>query len=329
MSLELELKLSSEDEDEEPSCIKVSDDTLGYLQKFWSSKTLENVPLPTQTYDIDRDLASKWVSQATGEKEKIMRERFLKEIKYISFNEFLERLTETANKFIEKISTRKYVILTSVGHSHYQPYKSAEWILSLCKVYVKDFPSPSEVIPGTTDLDKYIRSLPSSCRLDILFLDDISYSGEQITKVFNMVRKVASGNPSLRIYLHLLVPIVSEKSFSLMTDHFDKEKVQNLKVYKYISLIQPAFSDDLSIYYKIHPRYGSSGNSSMYTAHKLADSVSVPAHIIAPLISNCEEYYNEKTDFDLSEPPCPWPPYKPLNRRPPPHIKGTPYKLMW
>lgn len=290
--------------------------SLGHVKQYWDDVTKDKVPIPTKDYRINPKLSQKWINSAPSEQTRKARQKFAQEIVYISFPDFLQYLQESAAQFVNVINDSYYIISLSV-YPKFEKYKSAEWMVALLKTYTDDFPPPLDILLDGDELSKYVQSLPKSqdlCDLNVLFVDDISFSGQQLVNAINLVKLQLINNPFIVIHVHIIVPVMSQYSYNLIQKMIKDDSVYlRFHIHLYTAKIIPLFSKDVRQAFDLWPE---SAASPVYSAHKLPDKISVPTKLMAPLIGNCEQvYYNEDgtlKDFDVMKPPCPWPPYKPM-----------------
>jgi hypothetical protein len=293
-------------------------DTLGHVKNMWDDKTKDNVPIPKQDYNISPTLANKWINGPGSLRDKQYRAQFVKEIVYISFPMFLQLLKQSANSFMHQIQNEPYIISLTVTMLGYTPHKSAEWLVALCKAYIPDFPRPTEIAIDQKELIKYLKDIPKTegmCQINILFVDDISFSGQQLGTAIQLVHDVLKEFLFVSINLHIIVPIISVIGQEQVQKVIDRYKSDRFHIFLHTAKTVPKFSQDVIDRFDLRK----SAASALYSAHKLPDWLSVPNTMIAPLISNCEQYYIDQygypKEFNTQNPPCPWPPYKPeVNR---------------
>jgi hypothetical protein len=289
--------------------------SLGHMEEYWDNITKDKVPIPTKDYGINPKLSEKWIRSATSDEMKKTRRKFINEIIYVSFPDFLGYLQDCAAQFMAVIVDNPYVISLSV-YAKFEKYKSAAWMVSLLKTYTADFPSPTDIILDEPEFAKYVQNLPRSetlCQLNVLFVDDISFSGQQLLNAINLIKAQLLNNAFVDIHVHIIVPIISSYSHDLLQKMIQSDSVYlRFHIHLYTAKIIPIFSKDVREALNL---WDTAASSTVYSAHKLPDEVSVPTTLMAPLISNCEyAYYNKDgtlKDFDSFKPPCPWPPYKP------------------
>lgn len=291
------------------------------VKKYWDDRNLDNTRIPENNYQIDESLAARWIDKASSTLKKKARADFVKQIVYISFADFVTNLKICGDKFITAIKREPYTILLSIL-PYYRPYKSSEWLVALCKLFVPDFPRPTSIVMSPEELWPILaKGSGENCTYNLLLLDDISYSG---TQVANAITHLASTwkkqNTTNKIVLHIILPVVSEIAQARILKTMSLARTDNFEIYLYLSAIYPSFSNETQAAFRYD--LDDSNKSVMYAAHKLPDQVSVPATLFGPLISSCEKYYytsdGKYAEFDTFEPPCPWPPYKRKDAQPEP-----------
>ena len=165
---------------------------------------LKNVPKPTR-YDKEGSECKKYVQahRVCGEEEPKIVQFLLNHITFISFEKFIDDFYGLIDKFNKKYSgsNEKFYI-------KYTPNKSSGWILDIFKdeIQVKYTPIREGVTPAELDAV-------------IIFLDDGSYSGKQITTYVTESIKNPENFKTVTI-----IPYMTNRALNRLTKGIEKAR---------------------------------------------------------------------------------------------------------
>lgn len=277
---------------------------------------LAEVPLPAKEYPLDNQRLRDYIEH--GEYSKIkskrLRRLIVKNTYYISNKELVGYICNSLERFLIEQDNRPYaIVLFNQEHESYDYTKSYGWVLRLCLENCKAIKKnpPLGLVLCPSDLDK-IKPLIHSGKLnDLVILDEISYSGNQIRGlVYYIHDKLDEYNIKENVRISAIVGVISGTSvFFNKDDPFNKYEIglyYSKKIPGYLDLLS---EEDFKVLEEgdIYERLGS---PNIYSSHKLPDAYSIFVSEIAPLISGCEDFYSKGKGFNDLEPPCPQIPYK-------------------
>ncbi|MDB9786523.1 hypothetical protein OAB57_00310 [Bacteriovoracaceae bacterium] len=234
--------------------------------------------------------------------------------KYVSTKEFTSQLKghyqnflERKKKQAEKNSTKKTLYI------FYTPRKSSDWLVSLL------YPNLSEEERSIVEIEKdnlvikfkkiedlenisklkpFFSSITDS-NVEFIVLDDMAYSGNQITETINDLTKSYDGDK--RIPLSVIVPYISTYATKKIKGLTDKEALIDVALYeegqtKILTLSDlltenilngnDSNSDDrIKEYFKLYIEDGLYNDdykrlTNIHFEHKTADNLSVPTHFL-------------------------------------------------
>jgi len=281
-------------------------------ENFSEFDITSNPPLPNSSAKIDPQVTKKYIeSKGRGEQERLdLATKVVKAIRHISFDKFEKGLRVSIESFNEKMMSlpkqdRNYVLVLP----GYFKNKSYSWVASLALKYLAVFPKAvvttkmlEEHLEENKDksyswFDKLYQSIFSNAGVTnhFLFMDDASYSGEQLIGFFQDLLNVPGWNSNSN-HLHIVLPFMSTRSMNVVNSY---NNTFNFTLHKN-QLIPPAidgyFLNSSNWEALFTKGFLAGGNrpekmTLTYFDHKRPDSLSCPINIF-------DGFLPVESDFD-------------------------------
>lgn len=223
-------------------------------------------PLPDEHPPLDTD-KQKWIAQHPSLDQKTAK-RFTKNITYISYDKFLERLQASIDSFKKAIQNEPYIIVVPAESSR----KSNFWVASLAQKYLQDT-SLTQILKDT-QLPDYLAQHENIHNL--VCLDDASYSGQQMEDFIQEIKNANAKYSNLKFYL--IIPFMAKAAEEKLKHYWISDR---LKMYCLSELFR---SQDEALVRKnateATSRTPPGSLALTYFAHKIADVWSVHASLI-------------------------------------------------
>jgi len=285
------------------------------------TESLENVLVPSIDYSPDTEKIAKYLRGELKEslllKEPTMREKIIDNLHYISFDTLIYNLKKSVSKLLKKLDGRPWIAILYTncqseedkeGAPAYNQFKSNVWIFRLCLKFIPEIRHnyPQGVVFCASDWkDNNIFSILNDNIRDLVFFDDVSFSGKQMEDTLWLTQKLMKQEPEkfhTFVCCHVIVSVTSSESL-LVT-----KRMRNVYIhYGDIFPCIPFSEKELKIYQQLAQMETIHPLSGIYCQHKLADFVSIPVEEMSLLIKNCSESIR---NLDTSAPNCPKVPYK-------------------
>ncbi len=221
----------------------------------------ENPPMPEE-HPIDEVEKEKWIALHSCEEQKIAK-KFVKNISYISYNKFLQRLHASVESFKREIQHQPYVVVLPEEGKDNSNY----WVTSLGVKYLKDHP-PVQVLLAE-QLPEFL--MHNKSLNNLVFFDDASYSGDQMS---GYLKKLGSKLEGMDHHIYLIIPFMGYNAERCLEKYWISERQKMFTVYQ-------LFHDDkvknlilknaVGGYNDVNPEQ----LSLTYFAHKVADNWSI------------------------------------------------------
>jgi len=252
-------------------------------------------------YPINHSNLKLWLDKIIEVDDPILTEfgyEFTKTLTHISFNEFYDSCCKLSFNILETINNLKsinpqykiIILINNINHSQF-------WVLMLLWKFIRD--KVDIISYSLDDLWKYVDIPNNKCNYYLFYLDDCSYSGNQIYKTINYKHQYYT--KFKYVYhenIYICCPYISvnakarleEIKLKILYTHLIPNFKLNKKMLKYNYLFLLEQSDNIC---------------NIYFDHKLASGVSTFQGIIAfglyytkneakkpiPLIRGCEDVY--------------------------------------
>lgn len=224
------------------------------------------LPDPSNVPQMDLPRVEKWISEETDDKRRTAKVALVNGIEYISFNRFLGALEVATPKVREALGDKPYAVIYGD-----KPHASQRWVFSLMRnvlpepalaTYFKGNYTPTElkhliwsnknthedniepeVIPETTNTEKFNAALVEKDIETFLFVDDISYSARQMYEnVRRLIYAFKQKNPNKKPRVVIFVPAATERLDDLLNEpkrHPYSDESKELKEAEIITIPPP------------------------------------------------------------------------------------------
>lgn len=260
------------------------------VSTFIDSMYLSSQPFTPFEYPINQDVADLWVATHSDKFKKIAK-KFVKNITYVSFDQFQNRLSASIQSFKKEIGQAPYIIVLPDNYEQ----KSNKWVTTLALKDLRESP-PQEVVIQS-DLKKYLDINPQNKNL--VFFDDGAYSGHQMRNFISGIRYEIKG-----CLFYLIIPFMSLVARGRLAEK-DTWFSEHQKLYSISDLFFE--KDSERIVKSASEPYDDINPDSLtltYFAHKVADSWSV--HRALRSQKNLEGNVQKRLVAEIT------PPYKPM-----------------
>ena len=299
------------------------------LSKFYSKNKLLEV---SKDYNIDQKLLDKWIQSHKTDRDKVIARNLINPITYISFDNFYNNLvlsTKKFNNYIKKNNIKKYYLVigsnTEWGTNqkrYINIEKSNFWTILIIYPFLEL--KPYDIVLNLNQALQFsifdmIKNKKDNNRADFVFVDDASYSGQQLftntigeelinKKYLNSI--LSNNNPNslssitknnikennkLAIFpvkndsnvnIHIIVPYISTSAFDLS----NRIKIMhNINIYLYNNYMIINYDTYYSNKYNntiidLEEKYQEFGFhrdlTPLYFAHKMPDSASTIDYLL-------------------------------------------------
>ncbi len=206
--------------------------------------------MPLKSKAITQDQKNAWIQSKPKDYQDIARQE-ASSIRYISFSEFLSKLKKSINSFNDCLNQQpkdrqKYILVVDERKN-----KSGPWVTALALKYLANIPHK---ILDFNEVKSYDPSKEG--KVDhIVFIDDASYSGNQLTMFADWFLQLGVVNDNfLLLQMHIVIPYMSEKSIAKLASY-------NFIVHEHETIAPFCVSESRL-----------SGATATYFQHKLAES---------------------------------------------------------
>lgn len=234
-------------------------------------------PLLSNAMLIDR--AAAWAKTFPEGEFRIFAQFILDHIHHISQEEFEGALRESVRRFNTNVG-RPYVLILEKG-------KSTEWAYALAREFNL---RPPTAIVDANEADQIQRVLKENVDVvDLVVVDDASYSGIHIQSLFDRVRVNVLDNR--QFILHTVVPFITKTARNVISDpnnldvppaQFEYYHVEIMPTIEELIAAANTPNLDLSTLKKFGPNIlgqPSPDNTLTYFEHKIPDHVSFPEFV--------------------------------------------------
>ena len=290
-----------------------------------SKSSSYNIP---KTHNIDNHKLGLWLDKADISIKNIAIEFIMKTV-YISYKVFFNILQKCTIEMLSSINSNILQFYLASDDVNYR-FKSSYWIIKQIKTIIDISKYTIKIVTKINDLD---------LNETIIFADDASYSGSQISNFFEEFT-------DLKCNIYILIPFISNTAIDTITSSFFDNNIKGSLnfVVKNRFVMKPIYqlmnSDKIIKLFKFYSKNGTNIREyPIYFDHKVADNYSsfplIYTYGIIPniynqkiildciknlkplktkfndlerivFLKNCDNTYH----FDIHKPSCPIPPYK-------------------
>lgn len=259
--------------------------------------TEHKVSVPEHSYPLSPVQAAKWIDDGIVDVLKKQRQQFVDQIIHLSFQDFLSYVCECTCGLKAVLGDQEW-LLNLITDDTYYPHKSSEWVAQLM-LQKCDMPPPIGLYLGQPEHETNLGTLCNTYFQDtkqllpIVIVDDISYSGSQLSFTLTSLVSTLYRNGAVGAHIILVVPVIANEH------NFISHLLTNTNTLQVSALKHPA-CQSVRIF-ELMMRNGVVGEHDFFDkaarTQFSAESSTVTASLDIPLtIINCRQFDSfEKT----------------------------------
>lgn len=159
---------------------------------------------------INQECAQKWIESHSAELQPLAT-KIIDNIHYIKFESFKEQLKICVEDFNKKLHSYEYQEYVLVLHE--KEGKSNPWVFSHALRFLTKLPMD---IVRINELEDYFDIYQDDAHINLLFVDDASYSGTQMKFDLDLANLAAKDR---MIQVHCLIPFMTKRAYELLRAH--------------------------------------------------------------------------------------------------------------
>lgn len=187
-----------------------------FCQKYEEFELVIDPPKPRFDNAISQGQAALWIDSHPSELQDLAR-KIVDNITHVSFRKFKAQLKSCVEDFNNQllsypIKEQGYILVVPELCE-----KSNPWVFSHALRYFNTMP---EDVVRINDLSSYFENYDKDKQINLLFMDDASYSGTQMKYDVDLANQAANdGNLSIKV--HCLIPFMTKRAHELLSAHND------------------------------------------------------------------------------------------------------------
>lgn len=171
-------------------------------------------PCPLFTNTINQKQAVLWINNHPLEQQGLAK-KIIENINHVSFEEFKAQLKICVESFNDQLlyyptRARRYVLVLPELTG-----KSNPWVFSHALKFFNILP---EKVVRINDLSTYLENCDTDETINLVFMDDASYSGTQMKYDLDLANYAAS-ETNANIRVHCLIPFMTKRAHELLSSH--------------------------------------------------------------------------------------------------------------